>query len=89
LTKPGGGSTRFEFQKIASKRSPGSSAPKRSLRRTRTQSPTRWRLTFSNVFSTATGLMSTAVTAAHPASAATTAVTPAPDPSSRNVPPTG
>jgi hypothetical protein len=44
---------------------------------------------FSNVFSTATGLMSTAVTAVQPASAATTAVTPAPEPSSRNVPPTG
>ena len=74
---------------MRSKRSPGSSASKRSECRTRTRSATPCSSALRRVFSTAATLMSSAVTAAQPDCAAVTAVTPAPAPTSRKLPPSG
>lgn len=56
---------------------------RRSLRRTVTRSLTPCRTAFSPAFSTAAGLMARAQTREHPFNATVTAVTPAPQPTSR------
>ena len=77
-----------EFQKIRSNRSVGARAENKSLRITRTRSASPCRATFSNVFSMAASLMSRAVTREQPL-AAMTDITPVPQPTSRNFPPSG